>query len=98
MIQVIPASDFIGISGTTKQWYMDVTALKSTQMRQLIHIAVYTGYGTEVQTQVSTVCTYSVESYVAIANGAASVSAAMKALVTATLKYGDAADAYFNFK
>ena len=97
VLQVIPASEFIAISGTTKQWYMDITALKSTQMRQLISITVYTGYGTDAQTAVSTTCTYSVESYVAIANAASTVAANMKALVTATLKYGDAADAYFNF-
>ena len=94
VIQTIEGKDFVP---TGANFYIDVTVLNTTQLRTKVEITVYKDYGEATQAAVSSTATYSVESYVAVAN-AAGATGRSAIIGRAVLNYGDAAAAYFAFK
>ena len=90
ILEVIAGADFRYHSAN--KYYIDIEGINAINMRTEVKIAVYANYGTAEQVQVSSTATYSVESYVALANAANSTYAAVS---LAMLKYGDAAVRYF---
>ncbi|MBE6810243.1 MAG: hypothetical protein E7521_04200 [Ruminococcaceae bacterium] len=85
----IPASQFAKISNTDNRYYVYVSGINVTKMRDTVQLTVFNG-----ETEVSNTITYSVESYANVKIGGS--DNALSNLLIAMMKYGDAAKAYLD--
>ena len=79
-----------GALGQENRYFFYFPGVFANQMSETIEFAVYDKNGT----QISAVCTYSVESYVQQAYSATSSTVAFKNMLMNIMKYGNSAKAY----
>lgn len=79
-----------GALGTENRYFFSFPGVFANQMSETIEFAIYDKNGT----QISAICTYSVESYVQQAYGASTSTQAFKNMLMSIMKYGNSAKLY----